>query len=269
MSKELVQQKVLAKWSPPPGDNEIANALINGTIISEIDDSTLWDIFKEAITACYAMSRFSPPDADELGIITTAVCSTAKYRLGSLRKEEISIAFMRGCMREYGDYKGLSAPSFIDFIKSYMRENTRVYLLQQPKEEKTIPSLEERFNTAKTNAVNAFNQYSEGKDISLVAPTAYKFLRGLGLVEYSDEEQDEFMGQAALEVKADMYQKKALTMDKFKRMEIERALEDEIGLGEKIALQARRLGLYAFFQELIMDEASLENLIEEKRKQVL
>lgn len=257
--------------SVPERDNEIQVAL-ESRMIKDVASVELFEILKAVIIKAYIVSRYTSPVGNELTIITDETLKKVKSSFGAIRERELPIIFTRGVAKEYGDYKGLSFPTFIDWFRAYLKEESRIKLTT-PVTETKEPTLQERFTVASKNAMDAFLAYQSGKDISLVAPSVYRFLRGIRLFQYSDEEQEEFMGQAKLETIAHLNNKKATTADKFKRLDIGRILEnlnleENLPLNEKVVIQAKRLGLYAYFQTLIMEEADLQELINQHKPQI-
>jgi len=252
----------------PERDNEIQFAL-ESRMIKDVPNKELFELMKAIIIKSYVVSRFTSPSGDELAMITDETLKTAKSRYGSLRERELPILFTRGVAKEYGDYKGLSFPTFVDWFRAYLKEESRIKLTT-PIQETKEPTLQERFNVASKNAMDAYLAYQLGRDIGMVAPSVYRFLRGIKLFKYTDDEQLEFIGQAKLETIAYLNSKKANTADKFKRLDIARILEnlnleENLALNEKVVVQAQRLGLYAYFQTLMMDEADLQELINQHK----
>jgi hypothetical protein len=268
MSEIQLYQNTTSLSALPQRETEIRLAL-QSIMIKDISDIELYEIFKASISKCYVMTRFFAPEGNELKLISDETMKMAKSRFGNLRVEEISIAFTRGLAKEYGDYMGLSFITFVEWIKNYMKEEARINLTKPAPVVKSEPTKEERFDLAVSNAVNAFEAYKIGRDISLIAPVVYRFLRGIKCFAYSEQEQAVFISEATNEVINELTAEQANTLDKFKRIDIGRTLNNAQKMEDKIIIQAQRLGLYAYFQTLILDEVDLKKLLAAKRKEVL
>jgi hypothetical protein len=239
---------------------------LTSSMVKDTPKKGLFDYVNNAITRLYAAARFTPPSPEEMNVIVGETFKVIVETYPTLRYQELDIAFRKGLIGEYGDYMGLSVPTFSNWIKFYMVDKNRLNQLPQklqieaPKE----PSREQKFALAASNALEAFNKYKAGGDISIIASTVYKTLLWLNLVNYSEEEIKEFEEQARLDVVEELTVQKNLTADKLARKAFQRLL-DGGELQEKIVIQARRLGCYEYFKYLILEEIDLANILEEKR----
>ena len=268
MSELQLYQQATGLSKLPKRESEIQIAL-SSKMIKDIQDPELFEIFKSNISKCYLISRFAAPEGIELTVIVDETMKMAKSRYGNLRVDEINIAFTRGLAKDYGDYMGLSFITFTDWIKFYLKEEVRINMTKPVPEIRKEPTREQKFDLAAYNAINAFTGFVKGKDISIQAPAVYRFLRKLGLFSYNEQEQTDFLIQAQKDIIAHLTEKKALVLDKIKRLEIARQLESPQTLEEKIIVHAQRLGLYAYFQAVIVEEADLKKLLAAKKQQVL
>lgn len=252
----------------PKRDVEIKIAL-SSKMIKDLPDPEVFEAFKSNISKCYIISRFAAPEGIELTVIIDETMKMAKSRFGSLRIDEVNIAFTRGLAKEYGDYMGLSFITFIEWIKCYIKEETRINLIKPAPEVKSEPTKEEKFDLYVSNALETFYGYQSGKDVSLMAASVYRFLRKIKLFAYSEEEQADFITRAHNEVVDHLQQQKAKVLDKNLRNQILRKLEYPQTLEETIILHAQRLGLYSYFQSLIIDEVDLKDLLSAKKEELL
>lgn len=238
------------------------HVLLNEPAFKRPDDY-LHNIILAEILKSYLHLSWAKPLDDDLSVMVEEIKLSIQNKYKQIRAEELPIIFADGIRKVYGDYMGLSIVSFEMFVIGYLESRKRKDLalsLPQP-EIKKEPTLQERFEIASKNAMDAFLAYQVGKDISLQAPTVYRFLRGIKLFEYTEAEQDEFWSQAEQEIHRELRLKKTVTIEKFKREEIEKQLNGELSIDEKIKAQAQRLGLYSFFQSLMIDETDLQELI--------
>lgn len=242
---------------------EVLNAL-QSPMIKDVEDIKLFEAFRHVINKSYLISVYTAPEPAQFTVIVDETMKMAKSKFGFVRLNELNLIFVRGCSKEFGEFMGLSFITFSDWFAGYIKDQTRIKFTTPVNEEK-IPTLLERFEIASKNAMDAFLAYQLGKDISLQAPTVYRFIRGIKLVEYSESEQDEFWRQATNQIHSELRMKKSVTLEKFRREEIEKQLNGELSIDEKIKAQAQRLGLYAFFQELMLNELDLQELINQKK----
>lgn len=244
-----------------------SNVLLNEPAFKR-PEAYLHNIIVLSILNSYKHLNWKTPEDDEdMKEMVKEVKFAVQNKYKQIRAEEIPDIFSDGIRKVYGDFMGLSIVTFEMFIIGYLESRKRKDLalsLPQP-EIKKEPTLQERFEIARKNAMDAFLAYQTDKDISLQAPTVYRFLRGIKLFEYTDAEQDDFWNQAEQEIYRDLRLKKTVTLERFKREEIEKQLNGELPIEEKIKAQAQRLGLYSFFQELILNETDLQQLINQHK----
>jgi hypothetical protein len=268
-SLQLYQQPT-ALAEIPNRDKEIAFAL-STPLFSSLPKNEAYNVMKAAITKSYLLAKFECPIGSELQLITDETMKVFQSRFGTIRQSEIEVCFIRGVMGDYGKYMGLALPSFSQFAIGYLKEESRIKLTTKV-EEKKEPSLEQRFETAKNLALKTFNDFNEGKSIELQGATVYRFLAKLGIIKYSDEEQEDFMTGAYNEVIAKKQREKVTSLDKHLRQQITIELSKPEMLNDKIKLTAQHNGLLAYFQELSFDDKAKEqltNIINEQGKQYL
>lgn len=270
MSNIELYQQPNALAEIPSRDNEIANAL-KSRLISTLSDEEAFELLKANITKAYVSARYEMPLANELIIIADETMKAFKMKFGSLRENEIAILFTRGLCGDYGDFKGLSLITFVNWVLGYLKELSRIKLTTHV-EEKKEPSLSERFEIAKSLALKTFDDFIQEKSIELQGATVYRFLAKLGIIKYSDQEQEEFMTGAHNEVIAKKHREKITSMDKHIRSKIERELEQPQLLEEKIKFTAQHNGLVKYFDALKFvptPKAYLLNQINEHAKTFL
>lgn len=245
-----------------PHRDMIIQQALQSRMLKDITHADLFNHFKKMITKSYITSRYATPEPYEMEMIIDETMKMAKDRYGSLREDEVEIAFSRGVTREYGDFKGLSFPTFIDFIKGYMKEESRIKLTKPVEAASGPPSMEEQFAVAKQNALKAFEDFKKQNDIHLVAPVTFRFLRYLKLIVLAKEESESILKEAKQRVLTDLRMKQSGTTDKNLYKEIENQIGSEATMEEKSKFEAQRLALYTYFQQLMLEETDLEQLIE-------
>jgi len=264
MSKEIQTTNNQVQISEPK-----AHILLNEPAF-KLKEATVFNKVLVEVAKSYLHLGWKQPADHDLNIMISELTKNIQDKYKQLRIEELPDAFSNGIRKEYGEYMGLSVVTFEMFIKGYLNSRYRSDLaksipaIEAPKE----PTREEKFNLARYNAISAFLSYQNQKDITLVAPSVYRFLRKLNLLSYEEAEQAEFIEQATKEVKEDLVRQQATVIDKYKRLEIGRQLENSQTMEQKIIIQAQRLGLYAYFQELIMEETDLKELLDTKKQHI-
>lgn len=256
----------------PSRDQEIVLAL-NTPIVSSLSDRDSYDLFKGEIVKAYVLAKFETPIGSELQILADGTMKAFKQKFGSIRIEELAICFNRGLCGEYGnDWKGLSLITFSYWATCYMKEQSRIKLLT-PMEEKKEPTLLERFEIAKRLALSTLVAFMNGLSIEMQGATVYRFLAKLKIIQYSEEEQADFMEGAKTMVINNKQREKFTSMDKHIRAAIEKELADVTLLDTKIKHTAQHNGLANYFALIVKDEeqpiAYLTGLINQQAKQYL
>jgi len=271
MSNIKLYQETSSLSLIPQSDYEISAAL-KSQLLNSIDDKIGYDKFKDEIVKAYMVAKWECPVGLELQVLVDETQKTFRRKYGSIRVDEIGIIFNRGLSGEYGKFMGLSLPTFCMFTDAYLKEQSRIKLLT-PMEEKKEPSLAQRFETAKNLALSAFDKFADGKSIDMEGATVYRFLAGLKIIQYTDDEQHEFLANAQVEVIDRKNREKFTSLDKHVRSKIEKELGDINLLSDKIKFTAQHNGLIKYFGILSFEsetpKADLLNSINQQAKQYL
>lgn len=255
----------------PAKDQEIALAL-QSRMFKDLTDLEAFELIKNQITRSYILSRFNAPEAMEMQILVNEVMKEFKRSFGNIREQEVEIAFSRGIAGEYGEFMGLSYPTFINFAKKYLSEISRSKLLSISSEPNT-PTKQERFNTAKDLALNTQIKFQDGKSIENEGATVFRFLEKLGVVEFSDDDINTFKKDAEKYIVEQKKAKRSASTDKFLRKELEKQLTDLDLLSSSVDRMSQVYALISYFQgmEIEFDNPNehLENEINEKGKKYL
>lgn len=257
-----------------PRDNEVSVAQ-KSPMIKDSDNFTLFEIFKNSITKAYLLIRYDSPS--ELALIIGETLRLALTNCPDIRENEINIAFTRGVLGEYGDFKGLSVVTFIGFLKSYLKdeERQRIIALSMVKpEEKKIPTAEEVFEMAKGNALKALNDVKIGRDITLSGSAVYDWLSLLGVISLSTEEKNESMDEAKSQLIEEYTHKNMTETDRFKRIDnttiidtLNSDYKSSQDVHKKLIRRAKTISLKYFLQGIIVSEENFDELIESKRSE--
>lgn len=248
----------------PQRDNEILQAL-SSRMFAVIPEVEAFKIVKDAIVKCYISARFEAPLASELQILSDETMKVVKSRFGQLRENELQICFTRGIISEYGEFMGLSVPTFVKFIKGYMKEDSRIKLTTATQETKT-PTDSELYQIKKTNALNALNDFNKNGTCGRYASVVYDFFCELKLIDLDQSEKNEYWRLAKEEFSIWLISQKGkmMTMDDKKRIEKDYASFLEGGKKDRLIVISKRLIVDDFFKSIVFEETDLLTLIEPK-----
>lgn len=246
----------------PSRDNEIKLAL-QTRLFSTLEQKDAYPIVKNAIVKAYITARYEMPEAFEIEIIIDETMKAIKSKFGSLREEELSIAITRGLIGDYGDFKGISMISIIQFVKAYLKEESRIKLTLPAKEEKMKPSDEEIYQLSKSNALKAFGELQRNGTVGSFGGVVYDFLTSIKLIELEQEEKNDYWKQAKEEYLKYLNTAMANPLDMSERNRLKKDLE-LFQSGEKkdrIISISKRLIVDDYFRGLLMEETDLNTLI--------
>jgi len=195
----------------------------------------------------------------------------------SIRISEIPQAISEGIRGKYGEYFGLSVVSFEKFISQYLLSETRTRAVKEmpvPTVEKVIPGRDEQFALAKSNVLMALERKKAGKPVSSMAASVYDFLDKLQLLHFTRDEKYDMMADAA-RLLINELKIKLLTAPAYQRPALKRDLGDYTtaltggaltdGQKQQIVRMAKRLALDAFFQQVMLEEIDLGEMMDRKK----
>jgi len=247
----------------PSRDNEIKLAL-QTRLFSVIDQKDAYPIVKNAIVKAYITARYEMPELFEIEIIIEETMKAIKNKFGSLREEELSIAISRGLIGDYGDFKGISMITIIQFVKAYLKEESRIKLTLPAKQEKMKPSDDEIYELCKSNALKAFSELQRNGTVGSFGGVVYDFLTSIKLIELEQSEKNDYWKQAKEEYLEYLTKAIANPLDMPERNRLKKDLE-LFQSGEKkdrIISISKRLIVDDYFRGLIMDETPIETIFE-------
>lgn len=245
----------------PSRDSEIKLAL-QTRLFSTLDQKEAYPIVKNAIVKAYITARYEMPEVFEIEIIIEETMKAIKSKFGSLREEELSIAISRGLIGDYGDFKGISMITIIQFVKAYLKEESRIKLTLPAKEQKMQPSENEIFELSKSNALKAFGELQRNGTVGSFGGVVYDFLCKIKVIDLSQEEKNDYWKEAKEEYLQYITKAIANPLDMSERNRLKKDLE-LFQNGEKkdrIISISKRLIVDDFFRGLIMDETPIETI---------
>jgi hypothetical protein len=251
------------------------NPLLKPNVLAVVR-SELFNAVNASIAKCYADLNFKVPE-DPTYLVNEVTDSILK-NYPSMRLQEIPEAFAKGIREEYGKYFGLCVISFEKFIEGYLASEDRLKLVEQKNrlliEEKTEPTAEDKFMTAKALCIQAYENVKVNRPIGLTALTVFTFLNNLEMI---DKEFKAGIMKNALDLVIQDKELEASFCTDINRRRILNAelelLRDNIAKDiitkeqyAEVVKTAKRIALNNYLRNLIMDDTDLAELVEAKRE---
>ena len=250
------------------------NPLFQPNVLNAVKED-LFKVVNASIAKCYADLNFKVPE--DASYLVNEVTDSIMERFPSVRIAEVPVAFANGIRGKYGEYFGLCVVSFEQFIQGYLESDDRVKLVQDKNrlqiEEKSEPTANEKFDTAKQLVVDAYEKVKADKSVGITATTVYTFLNTLGLI--GTDYKHGAMEDALLQLIKDKEMEIALCTNLAKRRELNAALEMlKQNLANDILTKeqheerkrvAKRMVITNWLRDALMNEANLPQIIEQQR----
>lgn len=188
----------------------------------------------------------------------------------NIRIDEIDLAFSNGVHKKYGEYYGLNAVSFCQFIKSYVIDSNRLEAIRiknTAMEEIKLHTPDELYQLSKLNAHNALNEFVKNGTVGRFGVIVYDFLTSLGIMTLDQAEKNVFWAEAKKEYLNYLNNEKfkAQNTDERKRIELDIKLFTEGGKKDRLITISKRLIVDNFYQAVIFDEVDLMAMIDEHK----
>jgi len=197
----------------------------------------------------------------------------------AIRLNEIPEAVWQGVRGRFGEYYGLSLVTFELFIEQYLLSDKRTGLVKAlpgGDAPRLAPGLQTQFETAKENALRALQRKRDKKDLSAMSTSVYNFLDSIKLVEFTTCEKNDMMADATREL-IDELKYKQLLVPYIERAAIKKDIEafrnavtehtpvtdEQLTL---VKMRAKKLALDAFLNNVILESADLQALIDGRRE---
>lgn len=276
--KDLQLASATVGASLAPAVNEVFSALDTATVSQslppEVYNAVKLGLVKAFADTGYKINGTKDEITQQTDYMINEVRKDITKLYPAIRLGEIQVAFKRGVRKEYGEYMGLSVVSFLGFIAGYIKDETRKQALIEKnklKEEPAyIPTFDQVYDIAKSNALNALKDVENGKDITFSGNVVYDFLEGIGLIDLDREAIIEIRKEARQLIFASFENK--VELDRFKRIDnalIIEALLDPTKPQDKvkhlIRSRAKCMALKTFLQGVLLEGTDLAEMIESKR----
>lgn len=228
----------------------------------------------------FAYKGHSPASEREYEFTTTALKEDIFLNFSHYTIEEIKLAFKLGVRGELGEYYGLNAKTFYDWLKAYKTKflqpalNNIIKLL--PQKEVEIPKQEEIDNNNKILICNFFEEYKTTKNYTFndFGNLIYDFLKKLNLISLLEDEKVEILNQSKNQLKIELSQRNEdlIKLGKvYHKIDLKKAFQ-EIELDGKdyqtrVYMIAKKIALQRFINTCVEEDTDLETLINEKLKE--
>jgi hypothetical protein len=228
----------------------------------------------------FAYKGHSPASEREYEFTTTALKEDIFINFSNYTIEEVKLAFKLGVRGELGEYYGLNAKTFYDWLKAYRTKflnptlNTIIKLL--PKKEVEIPNQEEIYNNNKILICNFFKEYKISKQYTFndFGNMIYDFFSKLEMISISKDEKQEILNQSKIQLKTELSVRNE-DLSKlgkvYHKIDLIKAFQEiELDISKdyqtRIVMIAKKIALQRFIDNCIEEDTDLETLINEKLK---
>lgn len=264
MEIQLYNQNGLA--GIPKRDMEIVEAL-SSRMINVVPEVELFPKFKNGIAAAYAIGNWNAPAGVEFTVMVDQVMKFCKKDHGTLREEEITIAFTRGVLGEFGNFMhGLSIKCFLGFAKSHLIEESRIKILAEknkPMETKVEPTPEEQKEAFIQRLEMLYIFHQTGKKIMPTEGTFYfEKLYTAKVIRLSEEKRWDLRTRAYEILQPSKNPYNAKDGHEYKRLKADYEVFLTNGVnGNEVKKYAMYLGLLQWFDDLKTFEREIRDEI--------
>lgn len=212
---------------------------------------------------------------DDRNAIKITVISDIKKHFSNLTLSEISIAIDNGVRGKYGGVIGLSPKDVYNWIDAYSKSAERnmakgEIITQKVKNE---PTADEKFTVGKDLCLELFAKYEASQQLTMSALAVYEYLKSLDLIQKDykigiyKQAVEETIKNKRIEVtlSQDLHRRRIMNAE----LEIleQNYLNDGLTQDQhnEVLRTGRKIILKNWFDDLIINEENLEELIEAKR----
>lgn len=242
----------------------------NSKLIRDCTDREIMDTLNDVIAKSIFEGGYNSKDIQDTVSIIQSLLPDCKMFWKTLTLDELKLAANRGIRGQYGEIIGVSVASLSKMFNGYMLDSKRheaKKALHQTMTVETKPEISEEHLALNRNKIilNAFDKYKSTGMYDDLGNYVYDCLKKAGIIKYTGKEVREFIVQAI----DNMKNKKLLYLSdctdlaegrKVKR-DLELLKQDEIVVSPEIQIEAKRLMLFARFNEMIFEEESLADLL--------
>lgn len=249
--------------------------LLKPSILEEVK-ADLFKVVQAAIATCYAHLNFPVPSKDDANYLVNQVTDIIEANYPTLRLHEIPTAFANGIRKKYGEFYGLSVVSFEQFITGYLNSPERTELVKEKiklVDVKPEPTADEKFTTGKELCLDQFEKYKSTKLLGISALAVYEYLNSHELIHkdykigiYQEALQATIANKKSeITLSQDLHRRRLLNgeLEMFEQNVANDALTQD--QHNEVLRTGRKIILKNWFNDLIINEENLEEVIENKR----
>lgn len=226
----------------------------------------------------FAYKGHSPASEREYEFTTNALKEDIFLNFNNYTIEDVKLAFKLGVRGELGEYYGLNAKTFYDWLKSYKSKyitpvtNNVIALL--PKKEVPPPPKKDIDANNKIIICNVLQDFIKTKQYTFndFGNVMYEFLFRLGIINLSKDEKNEILSESRVQLKLELTERNE-QLNKlgktYHKIDLKKAfneieLESNKDYETQVIMLAKKNALKKFIQSCAETEVDLENLINEK-----
>ena len=257
-------------------ETSIGWAILKQNPVRKVPKRDVFNAVLASVAKAFADMNVKSITSQERDYMVNELTDNIIARYPAIRVSEIPVAIAHGVRGKYGEFFGLSVVAFERFIEQYLLSEDRARAVKEvfrDDQGRRIPSREEQFATAKSNALVVLERKKCRQSFSSMAVTVYDFFDRLGLLQFSPDEKYDLMADACRELVSEL-KYKLLTASGTNRIPVKRdikaytaaltggAITDE--QNQNVIRISKRLALDAFLQQVLLEELDLGRMMEER-----
>jgi len=252
-------------------------AVLKQNPVRKVPKRDVFNAVLASVAKAFADMNVKSITATERDYMVNELTDNIIARYPAIRVSEIPVAIAHGVRGKYGEFFGLSVVAFERFIEQYLLSEDRARAVKEvfrDEHGRRIPSREEQFATAKSNAFMVLERKKCGQSFSSIAVTVYDFFDRLGLLQFTSDEKYDMMADACRELvselKYKLFNARGVDRNTTKR-DIKAytaaltggALTDE--QNQHVIRISKRQALDAFLQQVLLEDLDLEKMMEDRK----
>lgn len=239
-------------------------------LVRDADDTEILVTLAEIVSKTTFEGGYSPKSAEEIKALIGSLLPDCKIFWRTLTLNELKLAANRGIRGMYGEIIGVSVASLSKCFNSYMTDILR----QQAKkalfdtmttEIKPEISESELIKNRNEIILKAFEKYKSTGMYDDLGNYVYGCLKKIGVIQYTGKEVREFIVQAIESLKERKVLFLSCCTDLAEGRRVKRDLDylnkEEIEVTPEIQIEAKRLMLFARFDQMIFEDENLSDLL--------
>lgn len=216
-----------------------------------------------ALTLAYVSANQLMPET--LNIIVNILEKDIRENFPMLTMDEVSHAINKGIRGEYTERTDISNANIYQWLKAWKNSEERMNAIANRNtlalpERGTLTEAEKKQSSV-SHVLMLFDHYKNTHEVTDYGNAAYLFLEKEGIINYTPERKREIFEQAKVSLSEQIKLRRFSTMSDRRRL---KAMADVVldgGMKPEVIIEARRLALKIFFDNLIEMEEDLSFLL--------